>query len=120
MVSLLLPAFPDFASTFPKLNSHAIGVSFGALSGQLGIVAAGVLVALWLHAIAKAGTRGWQGSIIRTTVGGALATALILVLAGAVTRFRIEPGWFAVLGILIGLAETKPARDGDRRLPHTL
>ena len=120
MLSLLLPAFPDFASSFPSVDFTVIRLSFGALSGHLGVVAAVFLLGLWLHAIARAGTCGGRARRIGAAACGALCAALILMLAGVVTRSRIEPSWFAALGILIGLAEARPARDRDRRLPHTL
>ena len=121
MMATLLPRFPDFASSYPDVTLAVARESLGALSSQLGVVATVMLIAVWIHAIAFGGERRSSGGHISAAARGALGAALVFSLAGAVpTTDGLEPAWFAALGILIGLAEARPARDRDRRLPHTL
>lgn len=106
MVAILLPMFPGFDVAFPSLNITVIKQSFGALSYQLGVVGAALLLGIWLHAIVIGGGRGNRISRIGAAARGALLAALVLTLAGVVpTTEGIGPGWIAALGILLGLAE---------------
>lgn len=119
MVGILLPMFPGFDSAFPDLNFTVINQSFSALSYQLGVSGAALLLSMWLHAIVIGGRRGNGVTRIGAAARGALLAALVLALAGVVpTTEGIGPGWIAALGILLGLAEaTVPSKpdENDRR-----
>lgn len=117
MVAILLPMFPGFDVTFPNLNVTVIKQSFEALSYQLGVVGAALLLGIWLHAIVVGGGR--DGGRISAAARGALLSALVLALAGVVpTMEGIGPRWIAALGILLGLAEatvrSKPDKNDHR------
>lgn len=103
-VAVLLPAFPDFESSFPAANLTTVRESFRALSGQLGPLATTCLLGLWLQAIVLRGNRSGNGARMDAAARGALLAALLLTMLGAVPA-GIDAGWMVALGLVLGLAE---------------
>jgi hypothetical protein len=74
------------------------------VSDQLGLVATGCLIALWLHAIVFT----WRRDLAERVKAGArvaLFVAFIKCLLGAVPMASIAGGWMLALGALLGVAD---------------
>jgi len=108
VVAVLLPAFPDFASTFPNLDPLTIRRSTGAFSERFGVAGTWCLLGIWVQGIAASARREVSTSRVVAAARGALFAALLLSLAGAVPGLRVnERLWPVMLGILLGLVEAK-------------
>ena len=95
MTSLLLPAFPGLDTGFP-------------IAGSFGVAGVLCLAGLWIQAIVTPATHLRAMERSTAALRGALAAALILVVAGAQPAAGAETRlWIAALAILLGLAEAR-------------